>query len=265
LSGEKPIGVFDSGLGGLTVLKTLHERFPHEDFIYLGDTARIPYGAKSPRTIARYLEQNIEYFKSQNVKAVVVACNSASSVIPDISTDMKLYNVIEPGARAAAAVTKNFKIGVIGTKATVSRRSYVTQIEMLNSEIKVFQQACPLLVPLVEEGWEEDPITNLIVFRYLSPLQAVGIDTLIMGCTHYPILKNTFRKVLGSGVELVDSGHALADTLERDFQSQNLAANHSGKKGRLKILTTDISDSFQFSAQRILSPHPVGAIELVDI
>jgi glutamate racemase len=178
---------------------------------------------------------------------------------------MTLYNVIQPGARAAAMATKNLKVGVIGTKATVSRKAYVSEIDKLNSEIKVYQQACPLLVHLVEEGWEEDPITNLIVFRYISPLQAVGVDTLIMGCTHYPILKNIFRKVLGSGVELIDSGDALADTLERDFQNNKLPANHSGKKGQLKILTTDISDSFQMAAQRILNPHPVGAIELVDI
>lgn len=287
-----PIGVFDSGLGGLTVLKALRERFTHENFIYLGDTARIPYGAKSPRTIRKYLEQTLKFLLEQKVKALVVACNSASSVIDGVEAPVPLYNVIEPGARAALAAYREGlqehthaprtaslplssslssatltlpAIGVIATKATVLNRSYVTQLGHLDPSVQVYQQACPLLVPLVEEGWDDDPITNLIVHRYLSPLLKVNINTLVLGCTHYPILKNSIRKVTGAGVRLIDSGEAVADQMEADFQSGRLPANHSGLSSTMRLLTTDVSDNFQAMAARILHPLSVPALELVDI
>ncbi|MCB0350385.1 MAG: glutamate racemase [Bdellovibrionales bacterium] len=262
---ERPIGVFDSGLGGLTVLKALRENFPHENFIYLGDTARIPYGTKSPRTISKYLEQNVNFLKTKNVKAVVVACNSASSVVHAITSDIPIYNVIEPGARAAARATQNNLIGIIATRATVAGRNYVTRLEEINPEFKIYQQACPLLVPLVEEGWDDDPITNLIIYRYLSPLMAVKIDTLIMGCTHYPILKEAIRKVVGPNVELIDSGASVSEKIESDFQKNILAPNHSGLTGDISFMITDTSESFQAQAQRIMAPMPVKKLELVDV
>jgi glutamate racemase len=264
-SGESAIGVFDSGLGGLTVLKALRERFPHESFIYLGDTARIPYGTKSPRTIAKYLEQNLQFLAHEKVKAVVVACNSASTAVGAITPPVPVYSVIEPGARLAAKVSTGGRIGIMATKATVASRSYVKCLETINSQFKIYQQACPLLVPLVEEGWDDDPITNLVVYRYLSPLLSVGIDTLILGCTHYPILKAAIRKVVGASIELVESGHAIGDTLELDFQTGKLLPNHSGLASEVRFLSTDVSDSFQSQAQRIMSPTPMKALELVDI
>jgi glutamate racemase len=305
MNDNRPIGVFDSGLGGLTVLKALLEYFPDEEFLYLGDTARIPYGTKSPRTIARYLEQNIQFLLKQNVKAIVVACNSASTALPEVKCPVPIYGVIAPGAQLAAAATQNQIVGVIGTKATVAKKSYVSEIEKINPAIKVFQQACPLLVPLVEEGWGEDPITNLIVYRYVSPLAAAKIDTLILGCTHYPVLKNTIQKVLGASVNLIESGDALAKNIRRDFDSGKIQRREAGDAASeagvargagaassvsvahdvrhredalrdetrdflhdllpFKIMTTDWSETFQVQAQRILAPLPITKIELVEL
>jgi glutamate racemase len=262
---SQPIGVFDSGLGGLTVLKALMIAFPYEDFIYLGDTARIPYGSKSSTTIARYTEKNIRFLQSRNVKAVVVACNSASSVLPQVQTDALVYNVIEPGALVAATMTENKRIGVIATRATVLQKAYVQALEKIDREFQVYQQACPLLVPLVEEGWEEDPLTNLVVYRYLTPLISVQIDTLILGCTHYPVLTGAIRKAVGNGVRLVDSATAIVDLLKKDFSSGKLAPRTPESTGTLHLLATDVSDAFQAQAARILSPLPVPALEVVDI
>ncbi len=268
-----PIGVFDSGLGGLTVLKALRERFTHEHFIYLGDTARIPYGSKSPRTIQRYLEQNIKFLESCGVKAVVIACNSASTQAAQVlaaanaagTKIVPLYNVISPSARRASEITKNGLVGVIATRATVQSRAYVSEVEKLNPKLKVYQQACPLLVPLVEEGWDEDPITNLIVYRYLTPLVAANVDTLILGCTHFPILRNAIARVTGPHVELVESSISIADQIQSDFESAKLAPNHSGLSSELRVYTTDVSDNFQALAQRIMGTQALKQLELADI
>jgi glutamate racemase len=260
-----PIGVFDSGLGGLTVLKALRERFVHENFIYLGDTARIPYGSKSPRTIQRYLELNIKFLENSGVKAIVVACNSASTQIANVSASVPLYNVITPSAKQATQISRNGIVGVIATRATVQSRSYVNEISRFNSQVRVFQQACPLLVPLVEEGWDDDPITNLVVYRYLTPIIAAKIDTLILGCTHFPILRRAIAKVVGNSVELVESSAAIADQMTQDFQDERLPVNHSGLASTLRVFTTDISDSFQALAQRIMDPLPLRQLELADI
>lgn len=260
-----PIGVFDSGLGGLTVLRHLRQRFSHEDFIYLGDTARIPYGSKSPRTIQRYLSQNIAFLTRLSVKAVVVACNSASTQAAHVQSDVPLYDVIGPGSLRATMTTQNARIGVIATRATVASECYVSEIKKLNPVVEIYQQACPLLVPLVEEGWDDDPITNLIVYRYLSPLLQHGIDTLILGCTHYPILKNAFTKVLGGRVQMVDSAESIGDQIERDFQIQKLAPNDDDHAGTFRLYTTDVSDKFESLANRILAPLPATQIELAEI
>ncbi len=262
---QLPIGVFDSGLGGLTVLRHLRERFPHEDFVYLGDTARIPYGSKSPRTIQKYLAQNLAFLNRLPVKAVVVACNSGSTQAHTVKSDVPLYDVIGPGALCASLTTKSKRIGVVATRATVLSECYPNEIHKLKPEIQVFQQACPLLVPLVEEGWDDDPITNLVVYRYLSPLLASNIDTLILGCTHYPILKKAFNKALGGRVQTVDSAEAIGDQIERDFQLHKLPAKHDGRTGTFKLYTTDVSDTFEALARRILAPLPCASIELAEV
>jgi glutamate racemase len=197
ISDSRPIGVFDSGIGGLTVLKELAHQFPHENFLYLGDTARLPYGSKSPQTIRKYSEQNIHFLQKQNVKAIVIACNTASSQVPEKELlETPIYNVIEPGSLRALQLSNSKKIGLVATRATVQSQAYTKRIHSLEPKAEVFAQAAPLFVPLAEEGWDSDPITNLIVFRYLKPLLDENIDTLILGCTHYPLVKEKIESIL---------------------------------------------------------------------
>jgi glutamate racemase len=263
---DGPIGVFDSGLGGLTVLRSLKEAFPNEGFVYLGDTARLPYGNKSPSTLKLYVEQNIKWLESQGAKAIIVACNSASTVLTNIETEIPVFGVIEPGAKFALAMTENQSIGVIGTRATIQKKAYVDAIHRLSGHTKVFQQACPLLVSLVEEGWDEDPITNLIVYRYLSPLVAAGVDTLILGCTHYPVLRNAIQKVMGRHVNLIESSQPMLETLNLAFRSGKLKARDENLgEPDMHICATDISDSFTALAQRILAPIRIPPIERIDL
>src|SRR5665213_2683738 len=182
------IGVFDSGVGGLTVLNALKTRWPAENFVYLADTARLPYGSKSLHTIHQYADQNVRYLAKYKVKAVVVACNSASTAILEapLKSSIPILNVVEPGARKAVEFSAQKRIGVLGTRATVMSEAYPKAILKIAPEAAVFQQPCPLWVPLVEEGWIEDPITNLIVYRYINSMAREQVDTLILGCTHYP-------------------------------------------------------------------------------
>lgn len=255
----QPIGVFDSGLGGLTVLKVLAEKFPQENFLYLGDTARLPYGNKSPNTIRKYAEQNMNYLIQQNVKAIVVACNSASSQIPEKEwREVPVYNVIEPGAKKAVEVSTNKKIGVLGTRATINSDVYPIHIHSLDKSAEVYVQACPLFVPLAEEGWSDDPITNLVAYRYLQPMINTGVDTLVLGCTHYPILKNAIQKVMGNGVTLVDSGETIAENLAIDFAAKKIktTAGHAapGQSREIKIALTDYSDHTRALAKTLIYP-----------
>lgn len=268
---DRPIGLFDSGIGGLTVLKSLMTALPKESFVYLGDTARLPYGSKSPATIERYLRQNIHFLIEQGVKAIVVACNSASTVllgresnIPD-DFSIPVYNVIEPGAETALRVSHSKRIGVLGTKATISAQAYAKSLLALDPSVHVIQQACPLLVPLVEEGWENDPLTNLVIHRYVHPLLAHGIDALILGCTHYPALRVGIAKVTGSSVQLVDSAEAIAAAILRDIDRGHLQAAAASRSSPLKILTTDMSPSFTEVATRLMHPHPIPELQFVDI
>ena len=262
---SRPIGVFDSGIGGLTVLKELALQFPQENFLYLGDTARLPYGSKSPQTIRKYSEQNILFLERQNVKAIVIACNTASSQLTEKEFDgLPIYNVIEPGSQRALEVSSSGRIGVLGTRATVNSQAYRKKILEYHPEAQVFDQACPLFVPLAEEGWDSDPVTNLIVFRYLGPLLQNKIDTLILGCTHYPILKSSIAKVTGSAVELVDSGEAIARWLSRDIEQGRLGVNHDGPRS-IDIMTTDHSAHFTEVAHRILNPVKADAFRVVDL
>ena len=263
----RAIGLFDSGIGGLTVLKSLLQAFPNENFVYLGDTARLPYGSKSPETIERYCLQNIEFLKARGVKAIVVACNTASTVLLTRPRDfgIPVYNVIEPGADAAIKSSNGGRIGVLGTKATVQSKSYVRAIHSLKNDATVFQMACPLLVPLVEEGWEDDPLTNLVIYRYLQPLIEAKIDTLILGCTHYPALRNAIAKVAGPNVELVDSSLAIAELIKRDISALRFLPNPGLLRQAPEFLTTDVATSFLEVARRLLTPFEVPDLIAVDI
>lgn len=269
---DRAIGLFDSGIGGLTVLRHLLTAFPDESFVYLGDTARLPYGTKSPATIEKYVSQNTRFLATQNVKAVLVACNSASTVLLDKSLNFTIpvYNVIEPGAAAALESSKNHRIGVLGTRATVVAEAYVKALRAKSAnEIFVIQQACPLLVPLVEEGWEDDPLTNLIIYRYVHPLLESGIDTLILGCTHYPALRGGIGRVAGPNITLIDSASAVASTLQKAFLNGELlsASKETDPSLRkpLRLLTTDNSPAFFEVAKRLMRPHEIPQLETVDI
>lgn len=258
-----PIGLFDSGIGGLTVLKSVREKLPHENFIYLGDTARLPYGSKSPETIMRYLQQNINFLVDRGVKSVVVACNSASSVLvgrTDLKFAVPVYNVIEPGAQVAVDASRSKRIGVLGTRATVAGGAYQQAIAKIAPEAEVIAQACPLLVPLVEEGWDTDPITNLVVYRYVHPLVAKNVDTLILGCTHYPFLRDAISRVAGPTIQLVDSAQAIASLL-----SDGSEIKKAQPDGRIELLVTDSSPSFQEVATRLMSPLSLPAIQQIDL
>ena len=258
------IGIFDSGVGGLTVLKALKKELSHESFIYLGDTARLPYGSKSPRTIQHYLKQNIRFLEKPGVKALVVACNSASSVLEgDFWDGIPIYGVIIPGAREALRVTKNRHIGVLGTRATVESGAYIAALREQDAHIKVTQQACPLLVPLVEEGWTEDPVTIQVLERYLrTPLHA-GVDTLILGCTHYPVLKKAIATIVGPHINLVDSAQVIAHQLRNDLLSGKIAPELG--PGTTHIWTTDANHAFQEVGQQILKPLHIDEWGLADI
>lgn len=266
---NRPIGLFDSGIGGLTVLRTLISHLPQESFIYLGDTARLPYGNKSAATIERYLIQNIKFLKSQDVKAIVVACNSASTVL--LANDDKkkmdfgipVYNVIEPGAASAVQASLVKRIGVLGTRATVAAKSYSNLLKKLDPAITVVSQACPLLVPLVEEGWEDDPLTNLIIYRYIQPLLQTGIDTLVLGCTHYPALRGGIGRVVGPNVSLIDSSEAILGLIQADLENGRL--KKSLLKQKLRCLTTDHSPGLVEVATRLMRPHLIPELETVDI
>ena len=248
-----PIGVFDSGLGGLTVIKAIQKELPKEKLIYFGDTARIPYGTKSPDTIIRYARQIIRFFrKTEKVKCVVVACNTSSAwALDTIRKDFALpiLGVIEPGAFAAVEATRNGRIGVIGTEGTIASGAYGRAIRTLMPKAKVFSKACPLFVPLVEEGKLSGPITQSVVGEYLRPLLKAKIDTLVLGCTHYPLLKKTIAKVAGKKVRIVDSAEETARSLHRNLEMHGIEL--SGKGGS-KYFVSDLSRKFKEQAQRFL-------------
>lgn len=205
---NRPIGIFDSGIGGLTVLKEIIRELPDENTIYLGDTARVPYGIRSPETVIRYSFENTIFLSSKDIKLLVVACNTASSVSLEAIKDnvsIPVVGVIEPGAKAAVKATKNKKVGIIGTEATVKSNSYTKAIKALDGGVEVFGLACPLFVPLVEEGWTEGDIAVMVAKQYLERIKYKGIDTIVLGCTHYPLLKGVIARVMGDGVKLIDS------------------------------------------------------------
>jgi glutamate racemase len=258
------IGIFDSGLGGLTVLKVLSQKFPNESFCYLGDIARLPYGNKSPETIRKYGLQILKFLKEQDVKALIIACNSASTVfLGDHDFEgIPLLNVIEPGSAAALKVSTDKKIAVLGTSATIRSHAYEQTLKNMDKNVEVTEQACPLLVPLVEEGFVQDPITEMALERYLKDIKAKNIGTVILGCTHYPVLKPDFKKVLGPDVNLVESGEVLADQINHLFQSGKLPKDPAGNR-RIRVCITDLTDHFERLAKHLMHPEPIGTLEKV--
>ena len=259
----RPIGVFDSGIGGLTVAAALRELLPGEEIFYVGDTARVPYGGKSPATIERYGIEIAGMLLAEGAKLIVVACNTASALaVPRLQELLRVpvIGVIEPGASAAVAATKSGHVGVIGTRATVQSKAYEKAIHAIDSAIKVRVQACPLLVPLIEEGWLEDPVTDQIIQRYLNPIVRSGIDTLVLGCTHYPLLSKALSRYVGSGITLVDSARNCAANVKAVLQKMSLSAPKT-RPGGLKVALTDPSGSFLRVAEQALGLN-VGDVEL---
>ena len=261
-----PIGVFDSGIGGLTVVKELIRNLPGEDIVYLGDTARVPYGTKSGRTVIAYSRSNTEFLISKGIKLLVVACNTASSVsIPSLRAefDIPVLGVIEPGAKKAVEVTNKNKIGVIGTPSTINSGAYTKAIENLNPDIKVISEACPLFVPLADEGWVEGEIVEGIAKEYLNPIKDSGIDVLVLGCTHYPLLKNMIQKIVGDEITLVDSAQETASQIKQILVKKDLL-NDSKTPSERDFYLTDVSDTFISVAGRFLG-EKIDKIEMVDI
>lgn len=251
---EKPIGFFDSGIGGLTVLKEVFSLLPEENTLYLGDTARVPYGIRSAETVIRYSFENTDFLVSKGIKLLVVACNTASAVsLEEIKKRLHLpvIGVIEPGSRAAVRATRNRKIGVIGTEATINSSAYSRTIREMDSGIEVFGLPCPLFVPLVEEGFTDDEVAEMVAERYLKDLIVKGIDTLVLGCTHYPLLKGVISRVMGEGIVLIDSAKETAleirDTLMRDGMP-----NKAGREPSRMFFVTDSPERFVRVGERFL-------------
>ena len=253
----RPIGVFDSGIGGLTVVAALRKLLPAESIFYIGDTARVPYGGKSQTTIERYSQELSGLLLAERAKLIVVACNTASALgVPRLKETLRIpvTGVIEPGAQAAVKATRSGKVGVIGTRATIASRAYERAIEELDSDITVFAEACPLLVPLIEEGWLDDPVTDSVIARYLEKLLRSGVDTLVLGCTHYPLMRSAIQRFVGPNVTLVDSAQNTALAVQKMLTSQKLAAPKK-TAGRLQVALTDPSTGFLRVAEAALGLH----------
>lgn len=247
---KKPIGIFDSGVGGLTVYRAIRERYPEEDLIYFGDTARVPYGPKSPNTIIEYSVQNSRFLLQKNVKILIVACNTSSAVaIPHLRqlTNIPIIGVIEPGAQEAVRSSHSGRIGIIGTEGTIRSQAYSHAISQLMPEAEVSNKACPLFVSLVEEGWQQGTIAESIARQYLHYFADKDIDTLVLGCTHYPLLREVIQKTVGEGVTLVDSADAIAKYLD-----QLLSQDVDGRAGTDSFFVSDNENKFAQLASQIL-------------
>lgn len=256
MSAPQPIGVFDSGVGGLTVVAALRRHLPAESILYLGDTARLPYGTKSPETVARYSRRNIDFLVERGVKAVVIACNTASAVALDgLHEPVPLWGVIEPGARAASAAAGGSPIGILATESTVRSGAYVRAVRSLRPEGEVVSQACPLFVPLVEEGWFDDDVAEAVARRYLEPVFAAGAHTLVLGCTHYPMLRpllsRVSRDMTGAAVVLVDSAESVAVEVARQLDVLELSRTDAQPPVH-HFCVTDHGERFRRIARQLL-------------
>lgn len=263
-----PIGVFDSGVGGLTVAREIMRNLPSEKIVYFGDTARVPYGSKSRDTVIRYSRQIVHFLQTQEVKAIVIACNTASAfALEAVQEDLELpvLGVIDAGAKVAARETKNKKVGVIGTIGTVASRIHESYLKSYDPEIMVFGKACPLFCPLVEEGWLHDQVTYEVAGRYLQELKDERIDTLILGCTHYPLIRSTIAKVMGEEVRLVNPAYETAIELRNLLQEQGIDSKGAGKEEfPYRFYVSDLAEEFQSFANSIL-PYDVKMTQKVDI
>lgn len=263
---EKPIGVFDSGIGGLTVVKRIAAALPEENIVYFGDTARVPYGSKSNDTVIEYSIEDAKFLMQKNVKAIVVACNTASSIALDKlkkTFNVPIIGMIEPGALTAVKTTKNNRVGVIGTRATISNKAYSNKIKELNPDIQVFETACPLFVPLAEEGWIDHKATYEIAEEYLNELREENIDTLVLGCTHYPILSKVIQDIIGENVTLVDSGIVAAEMIRGELDRTDLHTN-SYSVGNQELYVSDIPTKFREVAELFLG-NPVKDVHKVEV
>ncbi|MEN8192199.1 MAG: glutamate racemase [Bacteroidota bacterium] len=261
-----PIGVFDSGIGGLTVVKRLLSILPNESIIYFGDTARVPYGSKSNSTIIEYANQDAKFLFNKNVKLIITACNTASSVALDDlreQFDIPIIGMIEPGAKYALSKTQNGKIGVVGTHSTINNGAYSKELRTLSNDVEVFEKACPLFVPLAEEGWTDHKATKLIAEEYLHELKEKDIDTLILGCTHYPILSELIQEVMGPDVALIDSGTAASFEVETYLNGRGLR-NDSNQIGTHHYYVSDLPEKFKVIAERFLGTE-VENLEKIDL
>lgn len=254
---DAPIGVFDSGVGGLTVAREIMRQLPNERIVYFGDTARVPYGSKSKETVTRYSRQIVRFLQTKEVKTIVVACNTASAyALDEIESKIHLpmIGVVRPGAKVAAETTRNNKIGVIATQATIASNSYSDYIKQINPQAAVLGKACPLFVPLVEEGLLEDPVTDEIAMRYLSELIDVGIDTLILGCTHYPLIRRTIARIMGESVTLVNPAYETARELKEQLTQRELLNDKKVDLGtnKYQFFVSDGADKFKNFANSII-------------
>ena len=266
---NSPIGVFDSGVGGLTVAREIMRQLPNERIVYFGDTARVPYGSKSKETVTRFSRQIVRFLETQQVKAIVVACNTASAyALEDLEkeVDIPMIGVVKPGARVALSATGNGKIGVVATEATINSGIYSRYIEEHDRSVSVIGKACPLFVPLVEEGLWEDPVTDEIARRYLTELIDSGIDTLILGCTHYPMLRSTVGKIMGEGVTLVNPAYETARELKALLTEHGLESEHRPGLGTelYRFFVSDAADKFQRFANSIL-PYGILSAKVIRI
>src|SRR5918993_5326551 len=270
-----PIGIFDSGVGGLTVYRALHERLPSERFVYLGDTARVPYGTKSLATVERYAIENARFLETHHIKALVVACNTASALaLPAIreSVNLPVIGVIGPGARHAGKVTGGKPVAVIATEATVQSSAYAKAISKIDPSTKVIERACPLFVPLAEEGWAESDVARAVAHEYLDDLREFDLGALVLGCTHYPILRDLISEVIGPDVPLIDSGEAAALEVQQLLKSKNLGAMRDTRELVERQLcddldhfyVTDAAERFAKVAERFLGSSP-SVLEAVEV
>lgn len=263
-----PIGVFDSGVGGLTVAREIMRNLPMEKIVYFGDTARVPYGSKSKETIIRYSRQIVKFLQNQNVKAIVIACNTASALALDTlekEIDIPILGVVGPGAMVAARETKGKRVGVIATQATINSRLYPELIQKIDPEITVLGKPCPLFVPLVEEGWRNDPITEMIARRYLKELQEQNVDTLILGCTHYPLLRSMIGGIMGDKVRLVNPAYETSMALKKLLEENNLLRKEATEEEfPYRFFVSDAADKFKEFANTIL-PYDVEKTQQINI
>ena len=264
---QQAIGIFDSGIGGLTVLREIRQRLPNETIKYLGDTARVPYGTRSAQTVLKYALANTEFLKRQDIKLLVIACNTASAVATEDlrrSHTLPVIDVVGPGARAAVGATRSGRIGIIGTEATILSGAYQREISLLREDAVIFAEPCPLFVPLVEQGWvdENDAVVQMIVRRYLEPFLDFQIDTLVLGCTHYPLLKKAISQFTGDAITLIDSAEQSAREVEETLRDGNLLSTESGAAPQYFV--TDIPHRFAATGSLFLG-ESLGDVELIDI